>query len=120
MKKDIAVDGCSFSSSKGGSVTATSTPSFNCKAGGKGIYKDSLGVSVSLASDGTCTLGNGSGSIPSTASKCKADGSLVMRVDDEVSVDCVGQDFSSGPPVPCNFSTTVKISNAGQSKVQGE
>ena len=66
----------------GGTFIITTTPSTKVKAEGSGVYKGPLAWTFSKGSstgfqDGTVV---GAGSIPPTATKVKADGSLVIRL----------------------------------------
>jgi len=121
--KEIAVDGCVVAPQgivSGGTVTITAVPSVKCKAGGKGIYKNPLtftfaGGNATGYDPGTVTT-VGPGSISATAVKTKADGLLVMRVDDQnASVALTGTIGGT----PTSFTGTFKITNAGQTKVKG-
>lgn len=104
-----------------GVLTITSTPSTKVLAQTKGVYKTPLNFTLAGANAtgyDPGTVGTApSGSIPGTAIKTLADGVLVMRVDDQfATVPMTGT--IGGTPTP--FVEAWKITNAGQTKVQGE
>jgi len=104
-----------------GTLTITSTPSVKVLAEGKGVYKTPMTFTLAGGSasgyDPTTVATVGPGSVLGTSIKNLADGSLVMRVDDQaVAVPMTGT--IGGTPTP--FAETWKITNAGQTKVQGE
>lgn len=121
--KNIAVKGCSLSLGTGsGSISISSTPSSKVKIDGKGVYSGGLNFSISGYTGGAITNGDGagSGSISPGAMKVKADGSFVM-LEGDTSVPVTINGTMPGPsgPQPAVAMDTVKISNAGQSKVKG-
>lgn len=122
--KFIAVDGCTITPQgivSGGTLTISSVPSVKNKAGGNGMYKSPLTFTVVSANatgyDPGTVVSVAPGSISATAVKVKADGSLVMRVDDQApSVSMTGT--ISGTLTP--FAEPFKITDAGQTKVKAE
>ena len=114
---EIAVDGCTLELSVGsGTLATTSPPSTKCLAEGKGIFKDPLAILISAVTAPNFTqTAPVAGTIPSTATKNKADGALVMLIDDvSGTITLAGVDSSSNP---ATLNVTVKISVAGQTKV---
>jgi hypothetical protein len=123
--KELAVDGLTLSpqgivTPGTGTLTITSTPSTKVKPEGKGVYTASLqftlvGANATGYDPGTVQI-VGTAAIAATAVKVKADGSFVMRVDDQnAAVSMTGT--ISGTPTP--FVEPWKITNAGQTKVKG-
>jgi len=122
----IAVDGLTLApqgivSIGAGALVITSVPSIKVKAGGKGVYKTPLTFTLAGANatgyDPGTVVTVGSGSMPATAAKCKADGILVMRENDQV-VGVTMTGTIGGTPTP--FVETWKITSAGQTKVRAE
>jgi len=122
--KEIAVQGLTLTpqgivTPGTGNLTITSTPSVKNKAEGNGMYKTPLqftlvGANATGYDPGTVQI-VGTASISATAAKVKADGVLVMRVDDQnAAVSMTGT--ISGTPTP--FVEPWKITAAGQSKVK--
>ena len=104
-----------------GTLTITSTPSAKVTAGGQGVYKTPLTFTLALGNatgyDPGTVATVGAGSIPGTSIKALADGTFVMRVDDQfASVPMTGT--IGGTPTP--FVEAWKITNAGQAKVRAE
>jgi flagellar hook protein FlgE len=104
-------------------VKIVPTISTKCSACGKKICTEKITLTFSVAmacphSFAAHTFVSGSGTITATATKCKAEGKLVLRVDD--AGNCVGSwtNNSTGATVPC--ACTLKIADAGQTKVKGE
>jgi hypothetical protein len=123
MKKDICTTANSFSTTNGTTASITTTPSTKVMAGGSPVRTGSQTVIASGGSQGPCNGIAGTATMNPTASKTKVDGNFVIRVDDSVDVTVNGINPNGGGPgipAPCTFTSTVKISNAGQSKVQGE
>ena len=123
MKKAVAVQGCTLQISgvTPGVATITTSPSTKGKAGGIGVYRGTVSVSLSVCSNGTfIQSGPASGDFILTATKNKADGQLVLREDDETGSISVPMQNSVSPFNSSSFPVTVKITNAGQSKAKGE
>lgn len=124
--KEIAVDGLTLSpqgivSIGTGTLTIVSTPSIKVMADGKGVYTTPLIFTLALGDaegyDPETVATAPSGSIPASAIRVLADGSLVMRVDDQfLTVPMTGT--ISGTPTP--FVEPWKITDAGQTKVKAE
>lgn len=128
--KEIAVDGCTLTHKagsliSGGVFTITSIPSIKVKADNKGVFETPLTY--------TFSGGNATGYIPGTiattapqsitssAIKVKADGQLVMLINDFGTMSAFG---TLNPPPPGGTPNTpiaglVEISDAGQAKVKG-
>lgn len=104
-----------------GTVVDTGTPSVKVKAGGQGAIKHGYGLSVSAITDpgAGATIpdpGPYSTTFSATATKVKADGTLVLRADDETGVISATPQIPGSPPVPFPVQFKYKISSAGQSK----
>lgn len=108
-----------------GTVVDTGVPSAKVKApaGGNGIIKHGYGITVSAITD------PGAGatipdpvpynvSYSAQAVKVKADGSLVLRLDDETGVINAIPIIPPSTPFPVSFK--YKITSAGQTKVKAE
>lgn len=135
MLKFIGVDGLTIdhgigSTCSGGTFTITSIPSLKVKAGGKGVYRGTLNFTWS---GGNCSgpvpngipgSASGNGSINVTATKVKAEGQFVIRVDDTGTMSGSYTATNPAPPpptIPGSFvNQPVKISNAGQDVVKAE
>jgi hypothetical protein len=122
--KNVAVDGCTVSPQgivSGGTLTITSTPSLTVKAEGNGAYKGTLTFTVVGANatgyDPGTVVTVGPATIVATAIKVKADGSFVMRVDDQVLAAAMTGTIL-GTPTP--FTEPFKITDAGQTTVKAE
>ena len=108
-----------------GAYVNTGTPSLKVKAGGAGVVKHGFGLSVSGVTDpgAGATIpdpGPFTSSYSATALKVKADGTLVLRQDDESGVINATPQIPGSPPVPWPVSFKYKISVAGQLKVSAE
>lgn len=106
-----------------GTVTLTGTPSVKNKAGGNGICKNGFGISVSaiIDSGAGATIpdpGPYTATFSATALKVKADGSLVLRVNDKTGNISATPQIPGSPPVPYPVTFYVKITAANQSKVK--
>jgi len=120
-KKEVAVVGASLSYEfpvSGTSAQFTGSPSSKVKADGAFVFEDGTQVTIPAGiTDGTCTTNvPGIGNMEATASKVKADGKLVLRKDDTLTVTGIAGVLSGGGA--CTLNATVKISNAGQAKVK--
>ena len=103
-------------------VVDTGTPSLKVKAGGSGVIKHGYGLTVSAITDpgAGATIpdpGPYNVSFSATAAKVKADGTLVLRQDDETGIVSATPQIPGSPPTPFPVQFKYKISNAGQSKV---
>lgn len=101
----------------GGTFIITSLPSVKVKAEGDGVYRGPLAWTFSGGSStgfqsGTIT---GAGSILPTAIKVKADGSLVIRLEDDIEVTFAGTLTNGNPGTVVG---SVEVSDAGQTKVK--
>ena len=123
--KEIAVAGCEFDFENDGhsgvivpvpipDVTASSKVKTSPSAF---FYMNGLVVSVTGGSNGTIVNATGTGVITATATKVKANGNLVLRVDDETA------DFTMtgfiGQTGGQTYTTKIYIKDAGQEKVKG-
>jgi hypothetical protein len=123
--KEIAVDGLTLVDDNATNTVPfdyeiTSVPSQKVKAEGGGVYKQSLNFTIPTGQgiSGMCVLAAPLiGSISPTATKTKAEGGLVLRKGDSVTVVGSGQS-PSGTSCPLTFN--VRISDAGQSKVKAQ
>jgi hypothetical protein len=124
MAKNITVDGCALKLQNGGSgdISITSTPSSKVKCDGKGVYTE-IKFDISNYTGQAITVaksGSGSGSITTTAVKCKAEGSLVfLEGDVSATITINGKAQSGQSQVPATATEIVKITNAGQSICKG-
>jgi hypothetical protein len=124
--KLIAVNSCTIDpqgivSIGAGSLTITSIPSLKLLPEGKGAYKTPLtfvvaGANASGYDPGTVVT-VGPATIIATAVKVSAEGSKVMRVDDQVAAAAMTGTIS-GTPTP--FTEAFKITDAGQIKDSAE
>lgn len=119
--KEIANGNCTVAITAGGTgnVSITNSPSIKTKASSSGVFRGGIAVAVSGASSGSCSGASGTGTIMPTALKTKADNQLVNRKDDEVDILVTGV-LPSPPGGSCNFTVTVKVTNAGQIKAKAE
>jgi len=122
----IAVNGATIDHDTGslislGIFTISSTPSLKTKVDGNGIYTTPLEYSFSGGSASGFVSGTVrtqvTQTIAATATKTKDSDILVMREDDSGTMICIG-DLPSGGTGP--VSGAVKISDAGQTKVDAE
>jgi len=105
-----------------GSAVFSGPPSVKNKGGGQFAYLDQVQVTVPPgATNGTCTTTvPGIGNMPATAVKVSDinDTKKILRVDDEVTIYGITGILSGGGA--CTLNVTVKVTNAGQSKVKAE
>ena len=101
-----------------GTASVTSSPSTKVKAGGSGVYRGPMNVSIAPGcTNGTCTSTAPTAAIINpTATKMKVESQLVIRENDEVTATVAGVLSSGGA---CTFPATVTVNNAGQTKVKG-
>jgi hypothetical protein len=101
-------------------ATFTGPPSTKVKAGGSFVHLDGVQVTIpSGVTDGTCTTTvPGIGNMTATASKVEGEGKPVIRKDDELTVNGITGVLSGGGA--CTLNVTVKVSNAGQTKVTAQ
>ena len=122
---EVAVDGLGLVDDNPANTTTVMVnpaclPSLKSKAEGKGIYKEKLDFIIMSGSgiSPSCVLvAPVMDSIDPTAMKDKADGELVMRKGDMVTVNANGQ-APNGDSCPLVF--IIKIDDAGQTKVKGQ
>ena len=128
--KHVAVESCtvshgSSSAITGGAFTIAATPNQKVTVDGKKVYVTPLTGSFSGGSAPGFVSGSvaGNWSIAATATKTKADGVLIMRVDDTGTLTAMGT-LSPPPPPPAPptgpIAGPVEIANAGQDKVRAE
>ena len=119
--QNIAVDGCTLQLSAGtGNISITNQPSQKVKCDGKGAFKGEIQFSISGFMGTTITNGDGqgSGSISGTSQSVKIEGAnAVLQNDTSGSVTLTGTMTTQTGPVTVTEVVTVKVSDAGQSKV---
>jgi hypothetical protein len=122
MAKNVAVNGLTIAPQgivSGGVIVITSTPSTKVKGETQGVYETPLQFTFSGGNatgyDPGTVVTVGTGTIAATATKVKAGGSLVMRVDDQNAVVPMTGTIS-GTPTP--FTEPWKITDANQTKVK--
>lgn len=108
-----------------GVVVETGVPSAKVKAGGQGVCKDGFGLSVSAVTDpgAGATIpdpGPFSAQFSATATKVKADGTLVLRQDDQTGIISATPKIPGSPPTPFPVQFRYKIAVAGQTKVKAQ
>jgi hypothetical protein len=125
----IAVSGFSYSISDmstpgiAGVIALTGIPSLKSFVNGKGVCKHNFSLTVSAV---TCNVAGATTPDPvvhtatfqATAIKCKADGSLVLRINDKTAIISASPSIPGSPPVPYPVTFKIQITNAGQIKVQ--
>lgn len=124
--KLIVVNGFTYSISDPtvvATVALTGTPSAKNKAGGAGMCKHGFSISVSaitVPSVGATIPDPGpyTASFESTATKVKADGSLVLLEGDKTATITATPQIPGSPPAPYPVSFHVSISVAGQTKAK--
>ena len=125
--KEIAVSGLTISPqgiiTDVGTLIITSTPSLKSKAEGKAVYSGSVTFTIVGASatgyDPATVFSLAPITISASAIKSKADGSLVMRVNDLFTAVAPNMGGTiGGTPTP--FPESFKITNANQTKVKSE
>jgi len=123
--KEVAVQGMTIGitgAGISGSVTVLGTPSTKVKAEANGVYKDNLSVTIPTGlrdTPGLCTsVAPFPTNVPASAVKNRVDGVEPLRVDDETGTLNVPGVLDGGGA--CVISTTVKITDAGQTKVRAE
>jgi hypothetical protein len=99
------------------SLTITSIPSTKVKAENKGVYAKELEFTINAGSGipGSCILVSPltGQKISPTATKVKAEGELVMREQDSVTINATGQTTPSPPPPsPCPLVFQIRIALA--------
>lgn len=119
----IAVQGCTLEVTTTiieGTTQIISLPSIKCKAKDKGIYRDTVTVSLSAYSDGTYNqVGTATGNFIITSTKCKADNQFVLRYNDSTAPITINLQNTVTPFDSKTATATVRISDAGQDKVKG-
>lgn len=121
-KKEIAVDGMTLefvNPSDSGSLSIVTSPSTKGKAENKEIYKGNVTVSVSGFENSSVSAGSGAGVLIPTTIKTKLENEFVLREEDTGTLTGTGTN-KTPPPATLPFSTSIKISDAGQSKVLSE
>jgi hypothetical protein len=123
-KKMLAVQGCTVhcGAITGGSATISNPPSTKVKAATKGVYKGTLSISWAGGYYGGVpaqTILTAMGTISATSLKVKVENQAAVRQDDQGTLSGTYTNPSGSPPT-LPFSTSMDISDAGQSKVQGE
>lgn len=107
------------------SVVDTGVASAKVRADGSGVLKDGYGLTVTGITDpgaGATTPDPGpyNVSFSATATKVKADGTLVLRQDDESGTINATPQIPGTPPVAYPVSFKYVITDAGQVKVRAE
>ena len=127
--KLIAVEGMTIQFSDPtivATVVITGSASIKSKAEGFGVYKDGLSISVSnitSPSNGATIPDPGpyTENFSATALKTKADGELVLRVDDETgTINATPKIPSTPTPIDFPVSFEVQVSAAGQTKAKAQ
>jgi len=124
---DIVVDGFAHKFSDPtvqATVTLTGVPSLKCKAGGKGMCKDGFGAIISAVQvpSAGATIPDPAPynvSFSATATKVKADGTLVLLKGDKTGNITATPQIPGSPPVPYPVTFGLEITDAGQSVVGG-
>ncbi len=111
--------------SPSGTVAEVGVPSSKVKAVGNGVLKDGYQITVTAITDSGAGAtipdpGPYTVAFSATATKDKADGSLVLREDDVTAVISATPQIPGSPPVTFPVQFKYKISAAGQSKVTGQ
>lgn len=120
MAKNIAVKGCTLQGDppiSGGSFSISTPESTTVKADGKGVYKGSIAFTISGGTFSGNSIQSGSGSIMGTSVKNKDGGVGVVLEGDSGPISGVFTN-PAPPPPSLPFVGTVKVSDAGQSKVK--
>jgi hypothetical protein len=105
-------------------IAPAGVPSIKCKAEGKGMLKDGFQVIVSVI---TCPSAGATipdpapypAAFETTATKVKADGTLVLLEGDLTATISANPQIPGSPPVPYPVSFKIEIKQAGQTKCQG-
>lgn len=118
----IAVAGCTLQLQSGtGDIKITSTASKKVKADGKGVYTE-INFDVSNYTGGEITNGDGkgSGSITASAEHVKVEGNaVILEGDESATITLDGTKPGPSGKLPATATDTVKVSDAGQTKVKG-
>lgn len=107
-------------------VKVVATKSTTCKAGGKWICTTGLTITWSLPmpcpfSSATYNFVSGTASLIPPPTKTKADGATVLRKDDQSIAGCIGSwTLKATPFTPMACACSVKIADAGQTKVKAQ
>lgn len=125
MSELVAVEGLTLADDTAGNTTTvavapTAVPSTKVKAEGKGVYAGGLDIQIASGSGvpGSCVLAAPVlDTIDPTAAKTKAEGALVMRQEDSKTIQATGVPPGGGS---CPLTFTIRISDAGQTKVKAE
>ena len=120
----FAIDGMDFdfvSSSDSGDLTLTGSPSTKVKKipEDKGVYKNTLGISVSNFENDNVNNGSGAGVFISTSLKNKAETLFILREGDLAVISGAGTN-KNPPPASLPFASSVEITDAKQTKIKGE
>jgi len=125
--KPIAVDGAVFVPDDPlvvCSIAPAGVPSIKCKLEAKGILKDGFNIIVSAIQypSASATIPDPApypAAFETTATKVKADGTLVLLEGDLTATINATPQIPGSPPTPYPISFKVKIDNAGQTKGNG-
>ena len=118
--KNLAVETWSYSFGKGsGSVSVTNQPSNKVKCDGKKAFFNSIIISISGYTGQGITGGSGAGAIMGGAQHTKIEGMPAVLEGDESQPILITGTSTVYPYNPMSVSDTVKVANAGQSKVKG-
>lgn len=116
---ELAVQGCKIQITSGQSaknILVTTEPSSDVLINNKGVYFDSIDVSLTAVTVGNLLLASGTITINGTASKVlDGNGKKALQKGDTATKKFSFTDTVSGSPVSADV--TVKITDAGQSDV---
>lgn len=121
--KEVAVQGCTLTYDPpvtGAPASFVTAPSTKVIAAGSGVYLDGAQIQIPAGvTNGSCTTSAiAYGNIDATATKVNAEATPVLRVDDLVTVQNIPG--STGGGSGCSLTVTVRITNAGQTKVRAQ
>lgn len=117
--KDIVVQGCTLDCTF---AQITTSPKTDVKCGGKSTYAGDLNIKISSYSSSVITVtgsGSGSDTLHPSATHVKIKGEPVALKGDSVTITVNGKAYAGQTTIDVSESVIVKISNAGQSVVQG-
>ena len=130
MTTNGSIDHKPFSSVSGGTFVILAPPaiparqdSLNMQIEGNNVYRSPLQYGFSGGDAAGYVNGSvytkNAQSIPPTAANVRIDGDLVMRVDDEATMDCWGLPTGGPPETQVPFATVI-VNDAGQDKATGD
>lgn len=125
MGKFVAVEGCVLTLSSGNATSIQIvTPASKNTIEKKGIYYGTLNISISGFSSTNVPnwipmSGSGSGTLSPTSQHVSVNGKMVVRADDEsATITINGQISTESGNKPAIDMVTVKITDAGQTKIK--